>query len=359
MVKKVAFDKTGTLTEGKFALLHLNVIGRRRTREEVLEYMALIQARASHPIGAAIVQAAKNENVSISADKSVESHILLQGEGVSAVVNGKQFHIGNPRLFQRIGYYDDIPETSKALVSDWASIGGTVGFLGIEGEGIIASYCVADAVRKESKSVVGSLEKIGISVTMLTGDGNDAANAIGEQVGLTPEGIRSELFPKDKLDIVNGMIEEGLSEGSSFLFNLFNRRKLVLMCGDGVNDAPALAAANVGVAMGAGAALAMETSDVTLMDSDLNKLLYSIKMGKRVIRTIKENVAFSLISKAVVMGFTFAGKASLWAAIVTDVGAMLIVTLNGMKLLPSKKKVKNVDITPDGNYDGNLQMTAV
>ena len=107
------------------------------------------------------------------------------------------------------------------------------------------------------------------------------------------------------------------------------------------NDAPALALADISVAMGEGAALAMETSDVTLMASDLNKLLYIVNMGPRVLRTIIQNIVFSFAVKALVMGFTFAGRASLWAAIGSDVGAMLLVTLNGMRLLPSHRKVKN------------------
>jgi len=342
-VKRIAFDKTGTLTEGDFALLHLSNIEQRCTREKVLQYLALMESPSSHPLAAALVKAAKNEGISIPKHVSVLNHTILKGEGVKAIVDGLEVHVGNTRLFQRLGLYDSLPEKDKVTAEGWSMAAGTVGFISIEGIGIVGSYSVADAVRQESSSVIQKLHELKIEVDMLTGDGKDAALAIGNQVGLPPTNIHSELLPEDKLELVSKMKAEGSWQQSVLCWRQ-KKSSNVLMCGDGVNDAPALALADVGVAIGAGAALAMETSDVTLMDSNLNKLVYSIRMGKRVLRTILENVIFSLVVKAVVMGFTFAGHSSLWAAIGSDVGAMLIVTMNGMKLLPSKKKVKMMSV---------------
>lgn len=187
-----------------------------------------------------------------------------------------------------------------------------------------------------------ALKRMGIEITMLTGDQHPAAIGIGSQIGLEEHDIKSELLPEDKLTEIRDAVKENQESKKCC-----KGKGAVMMVGDGVNDAPALALADVSVAMGEGAALAMDTADVTLMDSNLNKLLFIVRMGRRVTRTIIENVMFSLIVKAVVMGFTFAGKASLWAAIASDVGAMLIVTLNGMKLLPREGKKKVAQTSPE------------
>jgi len=182
---------------------------------------------------------------------------------------------------------------------------------------------------------VQALQNMGIEITMLTGDQRPAAIGIGSQIGLSEENVLSQLLPEDKLTEIGNKVESTKTNKK-----FWQPKKAVMMVGDGVNDAPSLALADVSVAMGEGAALAMDTADVTLMDSNLDKLLYTLRMGRRVIRTIIENVTFSLAVKAIVGGFAFAGRASLWAALASDVGAMLVVTLNGMKLLPSSKKMK-------------------
>lgn len=355
-IGRISFDKTGTLSEGIFELLHFNVIGTARSRKEVLEYLALMEAPASHPLSDAIVKGAANENVAIPKHLDMTNHTLLPGEGIMALVGGRHVHVGNEKLFERLNLLSDLAEVDADIVEDWSNSGGSVGFISIEGEGIVGAYCVADRIRNEAVNVITSLQKMGISITMLTGDQRQAALGIGHQIGLQDEDIKSQLLPEDKLTYIANEVEANRTKKKCW-----TRKLKVMMVGDGVNDAPALALADVSVAMGEGAALAMETSDVTLMNSNLNKLLYIIRMGRRVVRTIIENVVFSLATKAIVMGFAFAGRAGLWAAIATDVGSMLIVTLNGMKLLPSSRMVRQTELRVDtgGAIGGNSRKSSV
>jgi len=339
-VSNIAFDKTGTLSEGCFQMLHFKVIGDNRERKEVLEYLALMEEPASHPLSDAIVKGAANEQVSVPRNLQLKDHTILLGEGITAKVDGKTVHVGNKRLFERLGLHDQLPKDDAVLVDEWTKSGGITGFIAIEGEGIVGSYCVADKIRDEAKSAVKELKEMGITITMLTGDQRPAAMEIGIQIGLDNADIQSELLPEDKLNAIGGLVEMTLEQKKCW-----GAKRAVMMCGDGENDAPALALADVSVAMGEGAALAMETSDVTLMDSNLNKLVYTVCMGQRVLRTIIENVTFAVLVKAVVLWYTLDGKASLWGAIVSDVGAMLVVTLNGMKLLPkSSQKAETNDV---------------
>jgi Cd2+/Zn2+-exporting ATPase len=259
-------DKTGTLTEGNFKLLYLRSWGE-LTRKEALEYIHAMEAHASHPLAAAMIAAAKAENASIPKEWKIENHQNLEGEGVKASVNGRVVHVGNFRLFERLSLIDKLPAEEVEVAKSWLDGGGTVGFMSIEGFGIVCSYCVADAVRKEAKMVVAEFRKMGIEVNMLTGDNAKAASSIGERLGLTVGQIKSNLLPDEKLRLVKRMIE--MEQEAATKKSCRKKPGLILMCGDGVNDAPALALADVGVAMGAGAALAMETADVTLLDSNL------------------------------------------------------------------------------------------
>ena len=343
-VKQVCLDKTGTITNGEFALLHLEVASLECSREEILQYLALMEERSSHPVANAIMVRARNENAFIPPSMVLESHVLLAGEGVMGVISGKEVYVGNERLFDRIDLLKDLSVEMRNTVESWKQLGGTIGFMSIEGYGIVCAFCASDGVRDESPKVIHNFKQRGIAVTMLTGDNASAAVTVGRMVGLAPSEIKSKLLPDEKLEYLQSIMSERKSSNTRLITQVIRNRGTVLFCGDGVNDAPALAAADVGVAMGEGAALAMETADVTLLDSNLEKLEYSLQMGRRVIRKIHENIAFSVVTKGIVLGFAVAGKTHLWAAIATDVGAMILVTLNAMMLLGRQEQRTSIPL---------------
>jgi Zn2+/Cd2+-exporting ATPase len=225
--------------------------------------------------------------------------------------------------------YNDIASAGDWL-EDASNDGGTVGFLGIEGLGIVGGFHLMDTIRDGAKELITDLRNSGINVVMLTGDCEGAARSVATQVGLSSNAVHSQLLPEDKLQFVKSLIQPHRNSCLTF-----RQRPCTVMVGDGINDAPALAAADVGIAMGEGAALAMETSDITLMDSNLSKLYYTMNMGRRVVMVIQENIFICVIVKVVTVTFTFMGKMTLLSAIASDLVTMLIVTLNGVRLIPS------------------------
>ena len=244
---------------------------------------------------------------------------------------------------------DSFPPPLLVDASLFSLQGGTVGYIGTADEGIIGLFCVSDQARPEARHVIHALRhEHGIEVHMMTGDSEATALSIAKDLSLPLNFVRGQLSPQDKLVVLQKLKEEDPDATNAIgWMNHFNfccsfpsqfsfcekKPGLVLMCGDGMNDAPAFAISDVSVAMGNGAALAKDISDVTLMDSDLRRMLTRILMGRKVLRTIVENIVASLMSKLAVIILMLMGHMSLFGAIASDVGIILCMYLNIMKLL--------------------------
>jgi Zn2+/Cd2+-exporting ATPase len=318
-IKAIAFDKTGTLTEGVPVvtdyLPQQNIDG-----NELLTIIAALENGSQHPLASAIMKKAEQEKLPYQ-EISIEDFSSITGKGIKGKVNGIMYYVGSPNLFEEM-LTTGIPSNLKVSIQDLQNKGNTVMVVGSETE-ILALLAVADEVRGSSKAVIQKLHSLGIQETiMLTGDNAGTANAIGKQVGVS--NIQSELLPQDKL---------------SFIKELRNKYNRVAMVGDGVNDAPALAASTVGIAMGgAGTDTALETADIALMADDLGKLPFTLKLSRNALTIIKQNITFSLGIKLVALLLVIPGWLTLWIAIFADMGATLIVTLNGLRLLKVKDK---------------------
>ncbi|NHN33192.1 heavy metal translocating P-type ATPase [Paenibacillus agricola] len=309
----IAFDKTGTLTKGVPVVT--NIVRLQGPEEdELLSIAAAIEKGSQHPLASAIVRKAAEIN---TATKEATDFTSITGKGAKAFVDGVLYYIGSPRLFDDIKPLESIVSEQ---IQQLQKQGKTVMVLGTELEvyGLIA---VADEIRPSSREVIRKLHALGITKTvMLTGDNQATAEAIGRQVGIGE--VKAELLPQHKLESIKSLKELGK----------------VGMIGDGVNDAPALASADVGIAMGgAGTDTALETADIALMADDLTKLPYTIKLSRSTLGIIKQNITFSLIIKAVALLLIVPGWLTLWMAIFADMGATLIVTLNSLRLLKIKE----------------------
>jgi Cd2+/Zn2+-exporting ATPase len=309
-VKALAFDKTGTLTQGQpsvVAVTSFNGVPEPR----MLALAAALESRSEHPIAAAIVAHARVQAVSVPA---VERFRSLPGLGAEAIVHDRPALVGNMRLFKARGLLD---AHGEAAVVATVTEGRTPVLVAWDGA-LVGMIAVADRPRRAARDVVDLLRGHGMRhLVMLTGDNAGASEAIARELGITEH--RSELLPEDKVDAVA---------------ELRTRYGTLAMVGDGVNDAPALAAADVGIAMGAaGSDAALETADIALMGDDLSRIPFALRLSRATLRNIKANVTVSLLLKFVFLVLAITGHATLWMAIVADTGASLLVVANGLRLL--------------------------
>jgi Cd2+/Zn2+-exporting ATPase len=306
-LKAVAFDKTGVLTTGEpevRAIVPLNGF----TREQVLARLAALEAQSSHPMARAITRYAKEQGITAA---PIESFQTIQGKGAQAHVDGEKFWVGSLRLMREMGL-----DGGEAA----ANLGDSTVACGTERQAW-ALISIADTARPEAREAIADLRAQGIaSVTMLTGDNRAAAELIGRQVGV--DDVRAELLPDDKAVAVSGLKQ---TYGQ------------VAMVGDGVNDAQAMAASSLGVSMAlAGMDVVMETADVILISGGLRKLGFLLRHARRTAGVIKQNIAIALALKGVFLVLAFFGMATLWLAVAADMGATLLVTLNGLRLLRAR-----------------------
>ena len=314
-LKAIAFDKTGTLTKGVPVVTDFTVLNNQMNEKELLAIITALEYRSQHPLASAIMKKAEEENISYS-DMVVEDFSSITGKGIKGIVNGMTYYIGSPKLFKEL-LTTDFDKDLEQNVTTLQNQGKTAMIIGTEKE-ILGIIAVADEVRESSKEIIQKLHQLGIKKTiMLTGDNKGTANAIGSDVGVSD--IRANLMPQDKLDYIKQLRSE---YGN------------VAMVGDGVNDAPALAASTVGIAMGgAGTDTALETADVALMGDDLRKLPFTVKLSRKALNIIKANITFAIAIKFIALLLVIPGWLTLWIAILSDMGATLLVALNGLRLM--------------------------
>ncbi len=303
----VVFDKTGTLTQGVFAVTSVHPAG--MTEAELLEYAALAESYSGHPISKSL-QKAYGKSADQNRIGEVEE---ISGNGVKAVIDGKEIAVGNDKLMKKLGVsYEESNEI------------GTIVHVAIDGK-YAGNILISDQSKPTSAEAIKSLKKAGVSKTvMLTGDRRNVAEHVAKELGLTE--YYAELLPADKVTSVEKLLaEQGSHDKLAFV-------------GDGINDAPVLSRADIGIAMGAmGSDAAIEAADIVLMDDDPMKIVKAIKIARKCIRIVYENIYFAIGIKVICLILGALGIANMWAAIFADVGVMVIAVLNAIRALSVKK----------------------
>ena len=305
----VALDKTGTITQGKPSQTDFSALNG-WSPAEVRSLAASLADRSDHPVSLAVAQAAQRDGIPL---QTVEQFEALAGLGTKGLIQGKTYYLGNHRLIHAQGRCSDALELQLSALEEQ---GKTVILL-TDDHSVHGIFAVADMVKEGSRQAIAELHALGVQTVMLTGDNAHTARAIAAQVGV--DDARGDLLPEDKLKVIESLMQAGTGVG---------------MVGDGINDAPALARADIGFAMGAaGTGTAIETANVALMDDDLRKLPRFVRLSRDTHTLLVQNIVIALGIKAVFLVLTLAGMGTMWMAVFADMGASLLVVGNGLRLL--------------------------
>ena len=304
-VKAVIMDKTGTVTKGNFVLQSLQA-AQGYSEAELLQYTASAELVSTHPIAQSIVQAAKERGLALVRPDSFEE---IAGEGLVAHFGTKRVLCGNTKLMQHFGIkceaYEAAASGSEVLVA--------------EGSTFIGQLVINDTLKEDAQAAIATLKKQGLVTAMLTGDAQKEAQAVASAAGI--DEVRAQLLPQDKLNELN---------------KIRNKYGAVMFVGDGINDAPVLAGADVGAAMGSGADAAIEAADVVFMNSEMKAIPQAIAIARATGSIAWQNVVFALGVKVLIMVAGLMGYASMWAAVFADTGVSVLCVLNSVRILYKK-----------------------
>ena len=302
-VKAVALDKTGTITSGEFKVHNVETVGSHVSSGQLLSMAAAIEAVSTHPIATSIVSEAKDQGLAVEPSDFVQE---LAGEGMVGMTDGQQVLVGNRRLMERYNV--------QGYPTEAAEYGTEV--LVAEGNTYLGRIIIADEARPDSAEAIADLNRQDIKTVMLTGDAEASANYIAKETGVSA--VRAQLLPQDKLSVVQDI----RSEYGPTMF-----------VGDGINDAPVLAGADVGGAMGSGADAAIEAADVVFMRPSLTAIAHILDLSKATLRVAWQNVVFAIAVKILIMVLGLMGYASMWWAVFGDTGVSILCILNSIRIL--------------------------
>ena len=313
-VNVLVFDKTGTITKGKPELVSLHNTSE-QSDEEIIALLATLENKSEHPIAHAILSYAKTKNVDLL---PLENFAAIKGQGVQATISGSEYYAGNVTLISALNLpFDQVsiePETAQ----------GRTPIILASQEKVLAVVMIADAVKPEAKAAVSALRQLGIRTVMLTGDNKHTAQAIAKEVGI--DEVVAEVSPEAKLDRIKALQAEG---------------KIVAMAGDGVNDAPALAQANVGIAMATGTDVAIESAGITLLHGDISKIVKAIKLSQMTMRGIKQNLFWAFIYNIVGIPLAAGVFYPLTGWLLSPVFAGLAMAFSSVSVVGNSLRIKN------------------